>query len=495
MHDRPEGDKSSNAVKAGMWYAVSSIALKAMSIITTPLYTRLLTKADYGIAQTFGTWFNLMMIICSLNLTWSISKAKQDFPGQLKRYIGSLQIFTLGFTLLVGVLVAAAWGVVGEWFGMSPLLMLLLFIYLLATDVVSLEQTKVRYEYKYKENIFITVFMSLSTIATSVLLILVLREEHKYLGRIVGCVIPPVVLAMVFLMRGIRDKRYAHIEKSYIQYGVSIAGPLIVHTISLNILAQSDRLVINSFCGEADVGLYSLAYQYAILVNIFLNAINEAWHPWFADQYHAGNLEGIRRNVKPIIGFGCLLGVGCAALAPEAILILGGEEYAGSVGIVPVILMGIMCEFLYTRYVHIELQLKKTGMISLATGIAAALNLALNILFIPRYGFEAAAYTTLISYLVLLALHYCITRFRLKVHLYADRRMFASFLVALALIVIMRLLYGRVLLRILLLVGVIGGYVYCYRIPWFAAVSSRLGERFRKTGREACHHPEKSGIE
>ena len=93
---------------------------------------------------------------------------------------------------------------------------------------------------------------------------------------------------------------------------------MILNSISLNILAQSDRIFITKFCGADFTGIYSLAYSYAILINIVLNAANEAWLPWFHDSLNDNLKDEIRKNVKPLIVFGCWFGVGCIAIAPEA---------------------------------------------------------------------------------------------------------------------------------------------------------------------------------
>ena len=64
-----------NAFKAGIWYTISTLLVKSISIISTPLYTRLMSTADYGISATFNTWYALLFIICSLNVGYSIGRA------------------------------------------------------------------------------------------------------------------------------------------------------------------------------------------------------------------------------------------------------------------------------------------------------------------------------------------------------------------------------------------------------------------------------------
>ena len=45
---------SKNVVKAGVWYTISTVAVKAIAIISTPIFARILSKSDYGITTTFA---------------------------------------------------------------------------------------------------------------------------------------------------------------------------------------------------------------------------------------------------------------------------------------------------------------------------------------------------------------------------------------------------------------------------------------------------------
>ena len=87
-------------LKAGVWYTISTVFVKAISVITMPIYTRLLSAHDYGIASTFSSWYSLMLIVCSLDLEMSIGRAKQDYGIGLKKYVGSLQVLSGLFSMI-----------------------------------------------------------------------------------------------------------------------------------------------------------------------------------------------------------------------------------------------------------------------------------------------------------------------------------------------------------------------------------------------------------
>ena len=98
------------------------------------------------------------------------------------------------------------------------------------------------------------------------------------------------------------------------------------------------------------------------------------------------------------------------AISPEIIYILGGKEYElGKYVAVPMI-MDAFILFLYNIIVPSEYYTKKTKYIMMGTLIAAAVNLISNYIFIKLFGFVAAAYTTLFSYICYLVLHIVISK-------------------------------------------------------------------------------------
>lgn len=438
-----------NAFKAGIWYTVSTLLIKSISIISTPLYTRLMSTSDYGISATFNTWYALLSIICSLNVGYSIGRAKVDFGEKFEKYIGALQVICATVTIVLFGLFFIVLEPFQSIIGLNRKSVFWLFLYVLFGTIVSINQGKYRFRYQYKQNIFISFFISIATIVFSLLFIMMLPE--KYMGKIIGTALPIVILGIYFWGNSIKNKNIT-LKREFFSYALVFSIPLIIHSLSIYVLGQSDRLMIKYFCGNDFVGIYSLVHQYAILITLVTNSINQAWNPWFHDNYALGNCVLIREKVTPLILLGCYIGVGCVGIAPEAIRILGGENYLDGLGAVVPITLGVIIEFVYTQYIIIEMHLKKTKYVSLGTGIAAVINLALNYICIPKFGYIAAAYTTLVSYLVLLIIHHVITRMVLHIHLYQDKKMYVMIITTMCVCFGLSMIYDYAIYRYLILV-------------------------------------------
>lgn len=452
--------QDNKALKSGLWYTICNISIRAVAIITTPIYTGMLTTADYGRANTFNTWIDLFNVITCLCIVYSIGRAKIDFGDKFDEYMSALQGLSSTFAFGVLILAIIFREQISAWIKYEVPLVIVLFAYLCISPSVEYMLQKTRYEYKYKSNIIISIITCIGTIALSISLML-LYNEKRYFGKILGTILPTFIMGIVFYIR-LLSKGKKFYDKEYWKYALKIGLPMIPHAFALMVLAQVDRVMIKDICGDGETGLYTFGYSFSTLLFIFTNAIGQAWLPWFNDQLNENNRERIRNIQKKLVLLGCFLTFGFITVAPEALMILSptAPDYWQAKYVVPPIALGTLAQYFYTNYVNVELFMKKTPIIAVSSCMAAVLNYALNALMIPRYGYIAAAYTTLASYIVLMLFHYLATRFYLKEKVYDDAFMFISFAVMLIFGTSILFLYkegiGMVIIRYVYAVVVLG---------------------------------------
>lgn len=128
------------ALKAGVWYVISSIMVKAISIITTPIFTRMLSTSEYGTVSTFTSWSGLLLTFFTLNLTYSIGRAKLDYPDKLDDYVGSMQLLSLLVSSVICVIMLAFLKPVSTFMELSESATILLILYLLFTPAINFKQ-------------------------------------------------------------------------------------------------------------------------------------------------------------------------------------------------------------------------------------------------------------------------------------------------------------------------------------------------------------------
>ncbi|MBQ8665909.1 MAG: polysaccharide biosynthesis protein [Lachnospiraceae bacterium] len=440
MNDDKE--KGSKVVKSSIWYTIANVSIRAVAIITTPIYTGMLTTADYGRANTFNSWIDVFNVFACLCVVYSIGRAKLDFPDRFDEYMSSLQGLSSSFGFILLVLAFIFRESLSGWIHYEVPLAVGLFAYLCVAPSVEYMMQKCRYEYRYKENILISVITCVGQVALSILLML-LFNDRRYIGKILGVMLPTAIMGIVFYIRFIVKGKVFY-NREYWTYALKIGLPMIPHALALILLAQMDRIMIKGICGDGDAGLYIFGYSFATLLMIFTNAIGQAYLPWFNETLFDGERDRIRQIQKKLVLLGCFLSFGFIAVSPEALMILSisNNSYWIAKYVVPPIVLGTLAQYFYTNYVNVEIFCKKTSIIAMGSCLAALINYILNYAFIPRFGYIAAAYTTFASYIVLMLMHYIMVRFVLKEQVYDDLYMFAAMLVMTLIGITYLLLYG-----------------------------------------------------
>ena len=428
-------------LKSGIWYTVSSIAIRAVAIITSPIYTAMLTTGDYGRANTFNSYVEVFNIITCLCVVYSIGRAKIDYREKFDEYVSALQGLSSSFAFAVFVIAMIFREQISGIIKYEVPLVAALFAYLVIFPSVQYMQEKCRFEYKYRENIAISLFTCIGTVVLSIALMYLFNDE-RYIGKILGTILPTFMMGIVFYIRILR-KGKVFFNAKYWRYALRIGIPMIPHAFALVVLAQIDRIMIKNICSDADAGLYTYGYSIATILSIFTNAIGQAWLPWLNERLDAGDRTRIRSMQKKLVLLGCFLTLGFITVAPEALMILAprGRAYWVAKWVIPPVALGTLAQYFYTNYVNVELFYKKTPIIAMSSIMAAAVNYILNYLMLPRFGYIAAAYTTLVSYVLLMVFHYVAVNHVLKERVYANMFMFTAMVISGALGIAMCVLY------------------------------------------------------
>lgn len=436
------------AFKSGVWYMLSNFLIKSIAFLITPIFTRVLTKTEFGLYNNYASWQAIFMIIVTLNLDSTLISARYDYEEDLDSYILSVLSLSAASTALWLV----AFNLFRDYFvtalGIEPVYLNTMLLYLMFLPAVNLYQARERYAFEYKKTVASSLTISIGTALLSV--ILVLKLPDKLFGRIVGSVIPTVLLGACFYCFFIRKGQY--VKTKYWKYALPICLPFIPHLLSLNLLNSMDRVMITKWCTAEDTAMYSLAYTCGSMVTLLMVSMNSAFAPWLGEKLHNAQYKEIRSFSKIyILGFS-YMAVGIMMAAPEILYILGGPPYLEAKYVMTPISMGCLCQFLYTMFVNVEQFKKKTIGMAFASMSAALVNFILNYIFIPRIGYLAAAYTTLAGYMILLGIHMFLV-YRLGYsEVYDSKFVLSTFCVMMLISIGITILYAHTAVRYILLI-------------------------------------------
>ena len=124
-------DDKATTAKIAIWYAFSNIFVRGLAFITTPIFTRLLSKAEYGSFSNFTSWEGILAVIVTLDYTASIARAKYDYDERMHEYLSSILVVSNLVTLAAYLIVEWNRGFFENLFSMDILYIRALFLYIL----------------------------------------------------------------------------------------------------------------------------------------------------------------------------------------------------------------------------------------------------------------------------------------------------------------------------------------------------------------------------
>ncbi|MBU0540820.1 MAG: oligosaccharide flippase family protein [Gammaproteobacteria bacterium] len=189
-------------------------------------------------------------------------------------------------------------------------------------------------------------------------------------------------------------------RKDDVNEAVKFGAGLLPHSVLSQIIRQSDRLFILHFIGLAAAGEYAVGWQVASIMLVLLSTFNQAWTPYlFQNLANADELSKckiVRLSYGIALGFVALfLAVNLAS--PVIFSTLISSKYQEAQRFVPYIALGYLFLGFYTLVTDYIFYTKKTYLFSILTTASAVINIAMNYVFIERFGAVGVAYAFAIS--------------------------------------------------------------------------------------------------
>ena len=391
-------------VRASMWFLICSFIQKGISAISTPIFTRLLSAAEYGEFNGFLSWESILRVVLSLNLFYGIYTAGLvKFQERREEFVSALQGLTATLILFWLVTYYLFHAFFNELFSLTTAQMVCLIGQVWTTAIFSFWAAEQRVEYRYRELVLVTLLVSISKPVIGVLL--VTHVSDKVTARIFGLFLVELIgYGWMFIFHFKRCSKL--FSKFFWKYALRFNIPLIPHYLAQNVLSSSDRIMIIRMVSNEKAGIYSVAYSISLIMNIFNTALTQTTSPWVYQRIKMRKEEDISSIMMPTIGLIAGVNLLLIFLAPEIVRIFAPKEYYEAIWTIPPVVMSVYFIFLYNVYSFYEFYFEKTGYIASATITAAILNIILNLICIRIFGYIAAGYTTLFCYAVYAAGHY-----------------------------------------------------------------------------------------
>lgn len=379
--------------------AIGTFLPKFSSIITLPIITGGLTKAEMGTYDLISTLVSLFLPVATLQIQSAAFRFLIDVredEKETKRIITNIISFILPTSLIALTILYLCLG------NVSLVIRWLICLYFFSDILMLSTQQIVRGLSNNKLYSASSVTISFSNMLLIVLTISV--GKQGLVGVLASITIATTSGLILLLVKGHILSRIdlSLLSRKTLLEMLSYSWPMIPNSLSNWVLSFSDRAVLTAFMGLEANAIYSVANKIPALFTTVQGTFVFAWQENAslaskdsdADTYYAEMFDSI---------FGILVGIMALLIAATPILfwLLIRGDYKEAYYQMPILFMGMLFSSMASFIGGIYVAHKKTRSVGVTTILAAACNLVIDLVFVHKIGIFAASISTLVSYVFL----------------------------------------------------------------------------------------------
>lgn len=185
---------------------------------------------------------------------------------------------------------------------------------------------------------------------------------------------------------------------------LSYSVPVALSSLADNVSSRVDRIMIGFFLGASAVGIYSIAYQIAIAISMYINPIRQTFFPEFSKFIDDDNLAKCANYLRAGTRYFLIIAVptvgGMYLIGPDVVSILTAGQGVPSPVLIGVIAIGIVVKGVDQLYGTVMNAFEETSLRAKIVGVGAVANILINAIAIPSFGIVGAAVATVLTYLL-----------------------------------------------------------------------------------------------
>jgi O-antigen/teichoic acid export membrane protein len=389
-------------------YGLGDVAIQIVNFALLGIYVQYLSREDYGVLALLGS----VEAVTKLFFRWGVDGSFMRFwydceDDRARQRLSS----TLFFFLLAtnGLLLAASVAVsprLSTWLG-APGYTLALQLVLLNTFAIGFTFIPfhvLRMQQRAREFSLLAFARSAATLVLR--LALVVGLGYGVMGVVVADLVVTAVLLAV-MVRWFAPLIRPVFSTAVLRDALSFGLPRVPHGFAQQIIAVGDKFVLSFFVPLSEIGLYAMGVSVGLIQKVFLAAFEYAWAPFY---YATVREPGAARVFSAVTTYGvailALMTAGLSAIAADLLQVVTHGQYTAAAGVVAWTSLGVFFQGVYLM-TSIGLNItRRTRYYPVSTSVAAAANIGLNVVLIPRFGIMGAAYANGLAYATQAAIAY-----------------------------------------------------------------------------------------
>ena len=306
-------------VKASFFFVFCGLFKDAVDIITTPIFTRLLTTEEFGLFGVYNSWYQILRIFVTLSLFSDIfNVGMARFGEDSERFTSSQQGLLTALFFLWCIIIIPVYKKIISFTGLQIQLIFIMMVQTYFTSFYAIWFQKKKYVYSYKLLTAVTLIYTLIQPIVGIICIKINSFGYDNgLMRIYTGVGVQILFGAIFLFIQFNNNRTLFV-KEYWLFSLRNSIPLLPHYLSQVSLNQTDKLMINAFVGRSATAIYSVAHSAAFVIQVVTVYLNETFVPWMYEKLKRKKYDGINKAITGLVALISAVVFSLVLVAPEA---------------------------------------------------------------------------------------------------------------------------------------------------------------------------------
>ncbi|MDR0802210.1 oligosaccharide flippase family protein [Fluviicola sp.] len=404
-------------------YGLSTILGRTLNYLLVPLYTSVFDKhpEEYGVVSQLYAFVAFLMILLTFGMETTYFRFIQDSDNRKQVFQNSfLTVVLLNIAFFLGIFTFDKQIANALLFDGHVEYIILMGAIVVIDAMSSLPLAKLRAEEKAKQFAIIQFSSIGANIFLNVVLLLFFVNPEDPKDGVFFILIANLISSFVkplFLRKDFREIRFK-VDFSLLKKMLVYAIPIVIAGFAGIINEVIDRIMLkqmlydpaNGFTAkmaDAEIGIYSACYKLAMLVTILLQAYRYAAEPFFFNQMK--NQERNKLYVKLMnyfMAIVCVVFLGVSLNLEIFKYFISSKTYWEGLKIVPVLLLAnVFLGIYFNQSIWYKLT-NQTRFGAYISIMGAVLTIGINYLFIPKFGYVASAWATMIVYAFQMTISY-----------------------------------------------------------------------------------------
>ena len=407
-------------------YGLATVLPRMLSFLLVPLYTELFSDSEYGIITLVFSYVIFFNVILSYGMETTVFRffTKQD---QKDKVISTATLSMLTSSLLFMGLSIIFKTEISNFLDLKPMYYELIAWVLFFDAICVIPFAYLRINKKSTRYAVVKIINVVVNLGLNVFFLLKLpywkndiqilnpiyvadfRIEYIFISFVISSGLTFLLLSPFFVK--LKYQFDAQLWKSMIKYAL----PVLIAGLAFSINETLDKILLNYLLPEniakSQVGVYGACYKLAMFMTLFATAYRLGIEPFFFSHSQTKNPKKAYALVtKYFVICGLFILLFVVVFIDYLKLIIRNDVFYEALSIVPILLLANLCLGVYHNLSVWYKITDRTRFGAMISSIGAVVTLAINIIFIPLYGFKASAIATLCAYGSMMILSYAFGR-------------------------------------------------------------------------------------